>query len=166
MARKKASKKVSKKKVAIPHVEAVAPPVEPTEDMKALGLADEDLAERNIAHVKSLQENYAAQVAKKEAALIASVIIEQSSEENLQEVDISLPVRLKINRVTYNRGTHRVPRHVAQMMAQMADRKMRKDIEIFTGKNFMLDRLVNGQLKISEVDSLNLVKMKEKGQWS
>lgn len=74
-------------------------------------------------------------------------------------VSINIPVRLKIKRKVYPPGQHKVPRHMIPTMMEMVDKKRRADLEMFTGKNYLVQRLVDRSLVVSEVENLDLKQM-------
>lgn len=80
-------------------------------------------------------------------------VIEGSlSDDEKAMVSIAIPVTLKIKRKIYNPGTHEVPSHVAQTMLEMVDKKRKADISIFTGKNFVVERILDRSLVIRNIE--------------
>lgn len=78
----------------------------------------------------------------------------QKEEDPYGLVEIDLPVRIKIKRVEYNPGRHVVERHMIDTIREMVDKKMKADLAIFVGKNYLLQRLTNNALVVKEVDKL------------
>lgn len=70
-------------------------------------------------------------------------------------VKIVLPVALKIAKKRFHKGEHIVPRHLAETMVEMVDKKMRADISIFTGNNFLVERLAGGNIAVKPVESID-----------
>lgn len=70
-------------------------------------------------------------------------------------VTIQIPVHIKIKRTMYEPGQHKVPRHILDTIREMVDKKTRSDLSIFTGKNFLINRLAGGTLTIQEVKKLD-----------
>lgn len=82
--------------------------------------------------------------------------------ENLQgtvredEFRIEIPEKmfLKINGVSYNPGVHIVPRHLADTMRPMIQRKMQNMMDVHVGKNYRLSH--GGFGHMSQVQGANL----------
>lgn len=75
-------------------------------------------------------------------------------------VKVRIPVHLKIKGKMLNPGIHQVPRHQLPTIMEMIHRKRRADLSVFTGKNFLIERLMDRTLVIKETsDELNLRKM-------
>lgn len=77
-------------------------------------------------------------------------------------VKIKIPVQLKIKRKLYNPGVHVVPRHLADTMVEMVDKKRRADLSIFVGKNHLIERLLDRTLVVHEVEQLDMNKIVRK----
>lgn len=65
-------------------------------------------------------------------------------------VSIQIPVHVKIKRKVYHPGVHKVPRHVAEVITEMVDKKIKSDLSMFTGKNYSFERLLDRSLVIKE----------------
>lgn len=74
-------------------------------------------------------------------------------------VNIRVPVHLKIAGKKYPPGVHQVPRHQIATIVEMVDKKRRADLSMFTGKNFLIERLLDRTLVVTEVDEINLKKI-------
>lgn len=81
------------------------------------------------------------------------------SKEAGDMVRITIPVHLKIKRKVYAPGTHTVPRHMVATMMEMVHKKRKSDLAMFTGKNYLVERLLNRALSVKEVGSLDLKQM-------
>lgn len=74
-------------------------------------------------------------------------------------VKVTIPVYLKIKKTTYQPGTHRVPKHLVPQILEMVHKKRAADLSMFTGKNYLIQRLLDRTLVVREVESLDLKKM-------
>lgn len=77
------------------------------------------------------------------------------SEDIHRKVKIRLPIWLKINGVDYAPGVHTVEAHVVDTMMEMVDKKRRADLAMFTGKNILIERLLDNTLVQREVEQLD-----------
>ena len=84
------------------------------------------------------------------------VIQEETTEQDdmYTMVQINLPVRLNIKETDYGPGIVKVPRHMAETMLEMADKKRRADASVFTGNNYLVSRLADRTLVVRSVDKI------------
>lgn len=80
-------------------------------------------------------------------------VVEVPSEQE-RMVKIILPVQLKINRVPYGPGPVVVPARMVDSIVEMVDKKKRADISIFTGSNFLVQRMMDRTLVVTKVEKL------------
>ena len=142
MAKKKVSKKVSAKR---------AVPMSASKEEKAAIAVVDSMSNQEF------EEMEAGVAFKPEPSM---EVKESGKDRNFDMVKISLPVTLKIKRKIYQPGTHVVPRHMAATMLEMVDRKRKADISMFTGKNYIVQRLLDRSLVIQETSGdINLTSL-------
>lgn len=66
-------------------------------------------------------------------------------------VRINVPVRVNINDKSYY-GVCEVPAHVAETILPMVSRKVKSDLRVFTGKNYLVQKLADNSLSVVEGD--------------
>lgn len=140
MAKKKAAKKVSRDL-----------PKNMSDEDAALAKTIDDLQDEEIEEIVDAGKAFTPK------PQIQDAVTGKKSDNDL--VKVSIPVHLKINRVKYPPGTHTVPRHLVPVILEMVDRKKRADISMFTGKNFLIERLLDRTLVVKEVDDIDLKKI-------
>lgn len=74
-------------------------------------------------------------------------------------IKITIPVSVKIKRQMLRPGTHVVPRHQVDTIIEMVNKKQRADISIFTGNNYLVERMMDRTLVVSKVESLDMNKV-------
>lgn len=79
-----------------------------------------------------------------------------AGEKGEKMVAINIPVNLKIKGKRFAPGVHKVPAHQAATILEMVHRKRKADLSMFTGKNYLLERLLDRTLVIREVDSIDV----------
>ena len=87
------------------------------------------------------------------------VVEDEAANPGEELVRIKIPVELKLKRKKYPPGIHTVPRHVADSMVEMVDKKRRADISIFVGKNVLLSRMMDRTLVQTQVEHLDIAKL-------
>jgi hypothetical protein len=147
MAKKKASKKVSKKKAG-----KREKPVDASKKESKLLDDIDDLSDEEVEEIVDPG-------AEQKTVELADASM---AKKDTDKVRINLPVTLKIKRKFYHPGQHIVERHQAQTMLEMVDKKRRADLSIFTGKNYLVERLLDRSLQITNVDELDLAKISKK----
>ncbi len=83
-----------------------------------------------------------------------TVAEDPGGEDPKRLVKIILPVQLKINRVSYGPGPCVVQAHMIDSMVEMVDKKKRADISVFTGNNFLVQRMIDRSLVVTKVDKI------------
>jgi hypothetical protein len=68
----------------------------------------------------------------------------------MEEVSIRIPITLKLKRKVYSPGVHKVPRHMVATILEIVDKKRKADLSIFTGKNYLIERLLDRTLIVKE----------------
>jgi hypothetical protein len=94
-----------------------------------------------------------------ESATQEVIATEEKINPGEELVRIKIPVELKLKRKKYPPGIHTVPRHVADSMVEMVDKKRRADISIFVGKNVLLSRMMDRTLVQTQVENLDIAKL-------
>lgn len=82
------------------------------------------------------------------------MVEDDGSEDPNRQVKIILPVQLKINRKPYGPGPVIVPAHMVDSIVEMVDKKKRADLSIFTGSNYLVQRMVDRSLVVTKVEKL------------
>lgn len=93
---------------------------------------------------------------------VKPIAVAEEVDELHQLVKITIPVHLKIKKKVYAPGSHVVERHLADTMIEMVDKKKRADISVFTGNNYLVERLIDRTLVVSKVESLDMKKIVRK----
>ncbi len=78
----------------------------------------------------------------------------EASDDPNRLVKIILPVRLQINRQDYGPGPVIVPAHMVDSMVEMVDKKKRADLSVFTGNNYLVQRMVDRSLVVTKVEKI------------
>lgn len=97
-----------------------------------------------------------------EAQAVKAAADEAKAEKAYQskKFKVRVPVNLAIGGVHYSAGSvYEVDRGTMEMITEMADRKRRADLSVFTGKNHLVQRLLDNTLKITEVETLDFRKL-------
>lgn len=125
---------------------------------------EKSLDQRLEEEVDKLSPEEAEEILDPGAQYVAKPQIEEvgKGEGDERLVKIKIPVQLKIKRKLYPPGIHTVPRHLADTMVEMVDKKRRADLSIFVGKNHLIERLLDRTLVVHEVESLDMNKIVRK----
>lgn len=73
-----------------------------------------------------------------------------------EKVRVRIPVYLRINGKEFAPGTHIVERHQLETILEIVNKKQRADLAVFTGNNFLVEKIVGGALKITQVEELDM----------
>ena len=123
-------------------------------------LADvvEEMSEEEVADLLDEAQD---EVVDAGSAIASMGIIDDNplDDDEFREIKVRIPVSLKIKRKHYAPGVHVVERHMVPTIMEMVAKKQAADLSIFTGKNFLVKRLLDRSLVVQEVDDLNLKKM-------
>ena len=68
---------------------------------------------------------------------------------------VNLPFELNIGGVQYLAGSHVVNMGLMEVMREMADKGSRAKIAAHTGKNYLVERLMDNRLSVTEVGALD-----------
>lgn len=80
---------------------------------------------------------------------------EEAKDPMYDKVRITVPVEVKIGRKVLPVGTHVVERHQLETILEMVNKKQRANLAIFTGGNYLVEKMVDGALRVSQVEELN-----------
>lgn len=83
------------------------------------------------------------------------VHLKSEKDRMYEKVRITIPVELKIKKRVFHAGTHIVERHQLETILEMVNKKQRANMEVFTGKNYLVEKMVSGALRVTQVDELN-----------
>lgn len=83
-----------------------------------------------------------------------NAIVEPIGDDPDRLVKIILPVALQINSKTYGPGPEIVPSHMIDTLVEMVDKKKRADISVFTGNNYLVQRMIDRSLVVSKVEKI------------
>ena len=81
-------------------------------------------------------------------------VTEAAKDPMYDKIRVSIPVHLKIAGVAYPPGTHIIERHQLDTVLEMVKKKQRANLAIFTGNNFLVEKMVSGSLKVTQVEDL------------
>lgn len=84
----------------------------------------------------------------------AAAEVEPIGDDPDHKVKVILPVQIKINRIAYGPGPVIVPAHMVDTMVEMVDKKKRADLSVFTGNNYLVQRMVDRSLVVSKVEKI------------
>jgi hypothetical protein len=99
-----------------------------------------DVAEPQVES-EVVEEQAAQPVGAKKAQPVGAKKAQVSRDDEEVIIDITHPVR--INGVRYY-GKTKLPRHMAESIAEIVQKKQRADLEVFTGRNYTQKFLPNG----------------------
>jgi len=134
MAGKKKTKKVVKKAEPVSTEEAMAKEVESMSDEEAQEIVDPGA---QFAQPKGISDPHK----------------EKNPHDKIQ-IRINIP--MKVARKEYLPGVHIIERHQLPVFREIINKKMKADLSMFTGKNFLVERLFDKTLVIKETDKLDL----------
>lgn len=86
-------------------------------------------------------------------------LVADSPAYNNKEFNVKIPFELKIGKKKFMPGIHRVNRGLAEVMAEMVDKKRRADMAVYVGKSHLVERLLDRTLVVTEVEKLDFNKM-------
>lgn len=87
----------------------------------------------------------------------AAEVVETAEKDPMYDkVRITIPVHLKIKRRVLNPGTHIVERHQVETILEMVHKKQKANLAIFTGNNYLVEKMVDGALKVTQVEELDM----------
>jgi hypothetical protein len=147
MAKKAAKKKVAKK------VGKIAKTVE---DEAIENVIDDLSTDEAIEMIDAAGITGPAQI---EAVGEPDVVRDGEDSVDRTKVRINIPVRLKIKNREMMPGSHIVERHQVASILEMVDKKRKADLSIFTGKNYLVEKLIDRSLRVTEVEQLDLQKL-------
>ncbi len=76
------------------------------------------------------------------------------SEDMYAKVKLKIPIRINVNGVDLPPGENIVERHQVESIVEMIDKKRRADASVFTGNNYLVNRLADNTLVIKKVDKI------------
>lgn len=71
------------------------------------------------------------------------------------KIRVTIPVALSIAGTDYPAGSHIIERHQLDTILEMVNKKQRANLAIFTGGNYLVEKMVGGALKVTEVAELS-----------
>jgi hypothetical protein len=135
------------------------------EAMKAANEENEKLLDLDRKHLNNAQSKKSVQKMKQVSREDYRVpeALEGTVREDEFRIEIPQKMFLKINGVTYNPGVHIVPRHLADTMRPMIQRKMENMANVHVGRNFRLSQGGFGHMTQVAGSGLNVKDMATKG---
>lgn len=87
----------------------------------------------------------------------AKIEVAEKAEHNpmYDKVRITIPVELKVAKKRYPPGTHIIERHQLDTFLEMVNKKQRANLAIFTGNNYLVEKMVSGALRVTQVENLD-----------
>jgi len=144
---------MAKKKVAKKKVSRRAAPKEMKAEDKVLVDAVDEMTDEEVEDIIESPDY-------KAASPIDEPLKKLKDNNMYDKVKIRVPISFKLKRKRYSPGVHEVERHMVPTILEIIDKKRKADISIFTGKNYLIERLLDRTLIVKESGSeLDLKKM-------
>lgn len=126
---------------------------------------------KQVAKPAAEQEHIESEVAEQEAEQAPDAVEGADSPEEIKKsvkkeaaqddlFTITIPVHVKIKRQVYPPGTHKVPRHIADVMIEIVDKKVKSDMSMMVGKSYLVEKLAGNILQVKQVSGDPLAKHK------
>lgn len=81
----------------------------------------------------------------------------KASDKDKVKIKVLFP--MKLGKQKLMPGVHYVERHQVASIREIQNKKMRSELAMYTGKNFLISRLIDNRLVIKEAADLDLKKL-------
>lgn len=119
-------------------------------------VAPKNLEESLIEEADGLSAEEAQEIVDAGVGFEKPKAVEEVDEDT---VKVRIPVRIKIARQILEPGVHVVPKHQLASIREIVSKKLKTDLSIFTGKNYIIERLIDRTLVIKETSEIDLKKI-------